>query len=208
MAEAATLTLFVGLVVPSAIATDLAAEQHNLMTDSFPIAWAHPSGLHLTLQYLGRVDSSRVAAIDAALAVVAQPLSAFALQVTHLGAFPRLQSPRILWAGVKGDLATLHSLQQSVVAALQPLGFEPDARPFAPHITLGRVRQRTANSSTLKRIGNALAARSFEPPYPWPVTSIALVQSLPTADGRRYEAMRHYPLAEQPSPPGKQDSPR
>jgi 2'-5' RNA ligase len=49
-------------------------------------------------------------------------------------------------------LALLH---MAVNEALEQLGYEPDRRPFHPHLTLGRVRRKTPRSEA-RRIGELI----------------------------------------------------
>ena len=54
------------------------------------------------------------------------------------GAFPDLQRPRVVWAGIAPEPA-LEILQHRVEQELAPLGFPTEARAFRPHVTLGRT---------------------------------------------------------------------
>ena len=63
----------------------------------------------------------------------------FNLRIRGVGAFPNLNSPRVIWCGVEGETEKLSSLQAKVEDACASLGFEREARSFHPHLTLGRV---------------------------------------------------------------------
>ncbi|WP_231638660.1 RNA 2',3'-cyclic phosphodiesterase [Paenibacillus sp. JCM 10914] len=105
--------------------------------------WVHPQDYHITLQFLGDTPTGRIPAITQALQDVAKGRRPFQLETQQVGVFGSATSPRILWAGVGGDLNALVTLQQSVVSAMAPFGFEPEERPYRPHITLGRKYQGT-----------------------------------------------------------------
>jgi 2'-5' RNA ligase len=100
-------------------------------------------GVHLTLKFLGEVASEREDELAAALARAAgdaatdgaRPLT---LVVRGFGAFPAARRPRVVWAGIEPEPA-LELLQHRVEREMGPLGFPTEARPFRPHLTLGRA---------------------------------------------------------------------
>jgi 2'-5' RNA ligase len=64
----------------------------------------------------------------------------FRMQVGGHGSFPTPRRARIIWIGIQAP-AALESLQHGIESAAARLGYEPEARPFSPHLTIGRVRQ-------------------------------------------------------------------
>lgn len=104
--------------------------------ERFPQArWTRTEALHVTLKFLGEVPSDREPHVRQALrGVRATPLI---LSVSGLGGFPNPREPRTLWAGVPLT-PPLRELAEAVEAALAPLGFVREQRPFAPHLTLAR----------------------------------------------------------------------
>ena len=153
-----------------------------------------PDGIHLTLHFLGQLEPGRVDDVDRAVepAVVAQ--GQFAVEVEGLGAFPSMARPRIIWAGIGGTGRTrLLELQAATGKALQLAGFELEARPYAPHLTLGRVRRppNAVERSALKRwqaeTASAVASRL-------PVEAVSLMRSELGFRPPRYTSLRVYPL--------------
>ena len=67
-------------------------------------------------------------------------LPQFSFEAVGIGCFPGARRPRVVWAGTEGEIERARELQRGVEAALAPLGFQTEGRPFSPHITLGRVR--------------------------------------------------------------------
>lgn len=97
--------------------------------------------LHLTLVFIGEVPDAQVPAVTAALGEPV-PMPGFDVAFGGPGVFPTEGAPRVLWLGVPQggrELAAVHDL---VVSRLQALGIETERRPFAPHLTLGRWRDR------------------------------------------------------------------
>ena len=71
------------------------------------------------------------------MAAAAGQSAAFTLRFAELGTFGGARQPRVLWMGVESQgLAALHD---RVAAELRAAGRTPEARAFAPHLTLGRI---------------------------------------------------------------------
>lgn len=110
------------------------------------------TNLHVTLKFLGQIDPDRVRPIGERLASVAARTPAFELRVRGLGAFPSLARPRIIWVGLE-PAAPLAALAGDLDVALAALGIARESRPFAAHVTLGRLRESRRNPA----LANALA---------------------------------------------------
>jgi RNA 2',3'-cyclic 3'-phosphodiesterase len=103
--------------------------------------WVAPEKLHVTLSFLGEVESEQVPALAGALRQVGAAHAPLVLRVEGGGSFGSPTQLRVLWAGLGGDVAALAALQAEVVAALRPLGFMPEERNFTAHLTLARAQQ-------------------------------------------------------------------
>ena len=152
------------------------------------IQWANPEGMHLTLKFLGNIPSASVGPLLECLKPVASEASPFPLHLAGLGMFPNRRKPRVLWAGVDGDLDELSSLQQASEEAINALGYPPEQRPFRPHITLGRPR-RSVSDAQLSRIGAAVSSVAPPSPAGWQVESVDVMQSELHPTGARYTVL-------------------
>ncbi len=103
------------------------------------VRWTAAENLHLTLKFLGRVETTQLPAIQAGLAQAAASQGPLTLTVTGAGAFPDVRAPQVLWLGVGAAEGALVRLAAAVEAQLAPLGFPTENRTFSPHLTLGRV---------------------------------------------------------------------
>jgi len=100
--------------------------------------FVRPEGLHVTLRFLGAIESDAVPALFRAVAASVFPLACFPVHLGALHAFPSPQRPRVLALGLEPEtkLAELAAaVERGVVAA----GFVPEPRPFRAHVTLARV---------------------------------------------------------------------
>ncbi len=181
------LRLFVALELPPAARAALAGFQAELKQAVGPAArdvkWVDPLSVHLTLQFLGAVPEERLAELEAALRAAASGARPLELKLSGSGAFPSPSRPRVLWAGVAGDLEPLGALVKDLGARLAPLGYPPEERPFSPHLTLGRARD--------PRGARGLApALTGVPPLagdPWRCEEATLFRSHLSRSGARYE---------------------
>lgn len=187
------LRLFVAVELPAGAKDALAAAVGQLrgLTPA-GVRWVNPAGIHLTLKFLGEVDSGLVEPLRAALqeATAGMDKAAFPLRLDGLGVFPNRREPRVIWAGVGGDLETLVEVQGRVDDAAAALGLARERRAFRPHLTLGRVRDgvtpaaRRELGSVVAEQGPAVAAA-----YAWDVEEISLIRSVLTPQGAVYSAL-------------------
>ncbi len=168
------------------------------------IQWANPDGMHLTLKFIGNIRASGVAPLLECLKPVAAEARPFPLQLAGLGMFPNGRSPRVLWAGVQGDLDALAHLQKAAQEAITALSYPPPGatqgsrrynreHPFRPHITLGRPR-RSVSDSQLSRIGAVVSGLAPPSPAGWQVKAVDIMQSELHPSGARYNVLGAAPL--------------
>jgi 2'-5' RNA ligase len=101
--------------------------------------WVRVEGLHLTLRFLGATPDPRQQELAAALEAAASGVSPFEISLAGGGAFPNPYRPRVLWIGIARGVDRLGALAGRLSLELQRLGWPPDDRPFAPHLTLART---------------------------------------------------------------------
>jgi 2'-5' RNA ligase len=132
---------------------------------------------HLTLNFLGGVETAGLEAIRVAAAGLrATP---FELKVDCHGHWPK---PGVAWLGCRQTPPAAGALARTLDAALEPLGFKPDPRPFRPHLTVLRDCRRCDWDGSPVTVG-------------WRVEDFALVKSETLESGPRYELLERWPLA-------------
>jgi 2'-5' RNA ligase len=104
------------------------------------VGWAVPEHIHLTLVFLGDLFEDTVAGLAARLDAEAAAVPPFDLALEGVGTFGPPRRPRIVWAGVREGPRALYDLQARAEDTARAFGVAPEARPFKPHVTLGRVR--------------------------------------------------------------------
>lgn len=174
------IRLFTGIDLPTS------AKQVLLTTMSgLPhIRWQTQEQLHLTLRFIGAVDSSLAIEIRHQLTTVR--FTPFALRIGGLGIFGNENKPRLLWAGIERN-AAIHELYQRISTSLEGLGIEPEKRRYTPHVTLGHFQNSRGErvSSYLQHMGG-LAVPSVA------VTEFALFESRPGSSGSHYQVVESY----------------
>lgn len=142
MTEDQTIRAFVAVKLPASVEKFLeqVAEQLANKLPARAVRWVKPEAMHLTLRFLGDVSIEKMPALPPLLDQTAHQYPAFNLQLDKLGCFPSPQNPRVLWVGLFDPHRQLISLQQTLEQALIPHGWQPEGKPFQPHLTLGRVQ--------------------------------------------------------------------
>lgn len=184
------MRLFVAINLPEAERVRLYDATASLRDSRLPVRWVSLDALHLTLEFLGEVAASGVSMIPSALEQAASAHPQFDLAIGGLGAFPSERNPRVVWIGIR-PVPELLSLQRGVEAALAPLGFEPEARAFSPHLTIGRAR-RDARSRDFESFGRDVETVRYGATVT--VRSVDLMRSHLGAGGPRYERIAAVPL--------------
>ncbi len=95
---------------------------------------------HLTLRFFAELPTAEVPGVTDALQDVASVTAPFQLTFEGFGAFPDVRRPRVVFAEVAQGRAELMELSANLDQALQKRSILPESRPFAPHLTVLRVR--------------------------------------------------------------------
>ena len=135
------MRFFVALEIPSGVRENLAALIDELRAADASSSknkgrWVRPENLHVTLKFIGNVDSGKLDAIRASLAEVRAGRSV-EFHFRGLGFFPNEKRPRVLWAGLEAS-PNLATLAADIDARLEKVGIPRETREFSPHLTLAR----------------------------------------------------------------------
>ena len=150
------------------------------------VRWVRLDGIHLTLKFMSDIPAGTVEEVLEALPQVASQFPPIKLAISGLGVFPNTRRPRVLWAGLTGELEALSELQSAVDDMVGRLGLPKELRPFSPHLTLGRVRRETPESQ-LRKIGEIMADAAPPSAVPWTANTVNLMRTeLDPAGSRHY----------------------
>lgn len=177
--------LFLGVALSEDVRAALAHRIGAALPGGMPVRMIPPANWHLTLRFLG--DTGPAAAEAVRLEMSAAPLGEpFAIELGALGAFPAARRARVVWIGVSRGAERLTELAGAVESAARRAGFPAERRPFAPHLTLGRLREPRDLRPVLEQ--SRAAAVQVQ------VAEVTLFRSALGAGGALYEVLRRYPL--------------
>src|SRR4051794_21350543 len=133
------IRLFAAINLPESVKAALIQCQRGLASriEGDSIRWTNQ--LHLTLKFFGHIEESSAGELEKVLAKSCQGVAPFELNASGLGCFPSARSPRVVWAGIAGELAPLLALQNRIDETTVDWA-EPEKREFTPHLTLARVK--------------------------------------------------------------------
>ncbi|HEV2460292.1 MAG TPA: RNA 2',3'-cyclic phosphodiesterase [Ktedonobacterales bacterium] len=183
---------FIAVELNDAMRAALASSIVRLSRALPAVRFTPPEGLHLTLAFLGELDGDRLAEAYAAACAAAQGVTPFTLALMNLGFFGPPRGPRVLWAGVGGDLAALTTLHQQLAQQLEARGFPLDARPFAPHLTLARLKA-LLDPAALQGLAAVLQSPE-QARATLPVTALSVMKSELLRPAARYTRLKGCPL--------------
>ena len=105
------------------------------------LAWTKPENWHLTLKFLGELPEEEVTALGIALGRIR--FESFPLQAGGAGVFPPLKqgNPRVVWVGLTRGGKECCALAEAIEKTVTTLGYPPEKKPFAAHLTLARVKK-------------------------------------------------------------------
>jgi len=141
--------VFIAVPLPVELKVKLCALQGAFRRLPLEASWVRETGFHLTLKFLGEVDASHIGSIASCMLATAQRYDPFSLTLCGVGVFPHESNPRVLWVGIEDGTGLVTQLQQTLEAEFVQIGYPPDDRPFAPHLTLARLKRVTRRGELL-----------------------------------------------------------
>jgi len=190
MPETDTKRLFVAIWPPAHIVAGLRAVAAGL-GEGLParaVRWTRPEQIHLTLNFLGAIENARLPGIESALRAACGGCGRHKVRVTGLGCFPDRNRPRIIWAGLAGDLQPVESLEKAIAAGFLACGCVGEERPFHAHLTIGRVAQ--LNGEGRRQMAEALAGEQDHDFGEWEVERVDLMRSVLSPQGADYSVLQ------------------
>jgi len=177
---------FIAIELSGELKQALARLQDRLKEGSrTPVRWVDPNSIHLTLKFLGNIDVSVTGNIIEVMGGAASGVSPFQLELSGLGVFPNPRRVQVVWVGMTGEVERLERLHKNIEADLKSLGFAAESRPFRPHLTLGRVRDR-ARPEEREDLGRLITSMTFDSGGKLTVKSVNLMKSHLTREGPVY----------------------
>ncbi len=163
----------------------LISVKEALMSTGADIKPVEDENIHLTIRFLGNISTITLERIKALMSEIPKSVKKFEIRIRGLGAFPNINRPRVVWAGVTEGVEELSRIRRLIddgIAKERLYDVHRDQHEFSPHITLARVRS-GRNVDKLIKVLSEYIDYDFGVS---PVTKLKLKQSTLTPRGPIY----------------------
>lgn len=195
--------LFVALTAPDPVMDALAEVQQRLrrLLAEAQAKWATRDQFHLTLRFLGNVETNRIEPLVDALRKACHSFAPLPLRASGLGCFPKAHAPRVIWVGVNDPENRLAALQRAVEDACRGFTVQPPERSFTGHLTLARIK--SIRRPEIDRLAEARTEMGQRSLGDWTAREVELIQSRLFPQGAEYTALASVPLGAAPGDGGQ-----
>ncbi|MFP4588715.1 MAG: RNA 2',3'-cyclic phosphodiesterase [Candidatus Acetothermia bacterium] len=156
------------------------------------VKWVNTENIHITVKFLGEINEDQLQEIKEAIEEPLKRHSPFTIEINHLGGFPRLSYPKVIWLGSDDPPEEIHGIHRDLEETLEELGFEREDRDYVPHVTLGRTKEK--DSSKVKTLGNELKNEKLDRKWQVEISHLTLMQSRLRSSGPIYDLLFKAPL--------------
>ncbi len=155
------------------------------------VGWEKAEKLHLTLKFLGDIDSNELRNLTEAVKKTTQQFSSFKLRISQTGVFPSKRNARILWLGIDDENRNLQKINDVLETECEQKGFVKESRNFRAHLTIGRLRESDKSKELIDRhLNKTFAAVKFE------ISEIVIYESRLQKSGSIYSIVKRQKLEE------------
>ncbi len=182
---------FVAVEVSTPVRKRVVELQRALRRAGADVRWVEEGNLHLTLKFLGEIDERGMERLKGLLSIEASRWPRIRVEYAGVGTFPERGAPRVVWAGLTGDVGKLAGLAAAVERAAEEVGVPREGRPFAAHITVGRVK----SPRNAKRLAAAVEQQRGVPLGGEEIGEFILFKSTLTPSGPIYEPLERFSLS-------------
>ena len=141
---------FLAFELPPDMKTIVTRVSGEMRKSSLEVKWIRVDNIHLTVVFMGNINSEDIGAIGKEIQKVCLRYGPFDVSLHALGCFPNRRKPRVIWLGLDGDLNRMAFFRDHLQDALRPFGIKEEKRRYRPHLTLGRTRKSYRRSSSLE----------------------------------------------------------
>lgn len=179
---------FIGIDLPENIKENLreVIERVKKIKEAKPVK---VENLHITLKFLGEIESGKIELIRGKLNLV-KNFKSFDVEIKGIGVFPSEKKVRVLWVGAE-DNGYLKKLNDRIEESLKEFGFEKE-REFVSHITIARFKS-VPNLNFIKEIMGKYGEKNFGK---FNVKNFYLYESQLMPDGPVYKKIEKFDLLE------------
>ncbi len=164
MQNISTRRVFIALNLPSGVRTRIIELLNNLNQKYRGVKWVKSEGIHLTLYFLASVNETQLEKVKLIMQSIEGKFKELQFTTAKINAFPNLTLPRVIFLDCQQTNGnSVLKLQKLLGEKLTQAGFKIDERPWRPHITLGRIKDRlNLNLAFLKLPSESFTLANFE----------------------------------------------
>jgi len=176
------MRLFIAIEVLEDIKEYISELQEQIDTQNNKIGLVNKNSIHLTLKFLGEVQSSKLEEIKNNLKKIT--FKPFSVVLDNIGFFPSESNIRVIWIGLKPEDHVIE-LQKNIDDNLK--SFFKKEKDFKPHLTLARVKYIENKTDFIAKLKNLQVKKlSFG------VRSFFLIESELTPERPIYNTLETY----------------
>jgi 2'-5' RNA ligase len=146
------------------------------------VTWVRPEAAHVTLRFIGETSDERATLIQRALATV--EFRPFDVTWGSVGTFGGSRNPIVIRVAPTQGLELFKALAHQINERLDPVIGAAESRPFAPHLTIGRVKRRGKGIDWAQALGTIRFT-----PTTTRIERVTLYQSRLSSKGPTYTAL-------------------
>jgi len=185
--------VFLAIELPEDVRNRIVAIQNKLKFLLKGVRWTRPEGIHLTLKFFGNIYEKDIVQISEVVSRNTKNAGTISLGGGKVGAFPKLERPRVLWLGLDGDIEKLSALQRTIETDLEAYGYKKEGRKFRPHLTLGRAK---SFRGMIMGLSEAIKREEDYPAGQFDSKGLTLFQSELKPGGAVYTELAYFPFGE------------
>ena len=169
---------FIAVRMPENISSEL----ENFLAELRPLSkirWVKYGQFHITLKFLGELEPGVIAQVKDSLMPL-KNFKPFTIELSYIGAFPNLNSPKVIWLSGDKGARELTQLSRRVNEVLyEEVDLAKDEKRFKPHLTLARVKDERLTEELIRKLGEV---KNFS----WVCDELFLMRSELTPKGPIY----------------------
>lgn len=175
---------FFCLELPTSVKREIRKTASSIDSPAY-VKWVSQENLHITLKFLGDVNSKEVPEIERKAKESASRINPFEINIEMLSGFPNPGFPKVIWLGSNSPPEEIFQLQKDLESRLEDLGFEKENRDYVPHVTLGRTKDE--NKAKIEQMGSKLKSHDLEDNWSVSVDRLTLMESTLKSHGPEYD---------------------
>ena len=178
--------IFLGIDLPHELKNKIEKLKNEYQLKNLPIKLVEPENSHIAFKFLADLTDEQIARVAETVSRAVGNFKCFNVSISGCLAFPNFEHARVL--ALKVVSPNLNGLATKLFSRFNELDFiEPEQRPYAPHVTLGRIKD-TLTLSQQQKISQLKFGAEFL------VDRLQLFHNQLTADGPAYAVLKNFQL--------------